>query len=197
MYRVGLGLVVGLLLASVAWSETTHRTSIVHHFRNGTILPNDDIQALEQGSHTIVVSYGGELAENGTIFFGPVPLLTPQPAIDAATFDAQTNATEATADAPVLATATIRPMAMRCITNATLGASESIIVTLRTATETVLTADGTGFACSIGTGATSCEEHDNGATMIAANAATALRGIMASDNGDGDDLSCLVWYAVD
>ena len=175
------------LVAGLAWAVTTKRVTERYDFREG---------GGANGIATVAVSYGAELAENGAIFAGPVPLTTPQPALDATGFDAQTSATEATADGPVFGNSAIRPLKMVCITAATLAAGESIVITLRAAAASVQ-AGGSDFACTIGVAALGCETTVEGETFIPANTATALRAVMASNNADGEDVACVVYYQVD
>lgn len=159
------------------------------------VLPVNSIGILEQQGGAVLVTYCGELAENGTIYFGPVPVTTASPALDGTDCDAQTSATENTADAVFQAGSAQRPMHMWCVTNATLGAAETITVTLRGSAASIA-ANATDFACTIAEAGTTCQEADNGDTSISGSTPTAIRAVMQSDNGDGEDLKCVVAWNI-
>lgn len=160
------------------------------------VLPTDAVGALEFQGHTLKVIFCGELAENGTIYMGPVPNTTGEPAIDATACDAQVNATEATADAVIMTGAQVRPMGMECVTNATLGAGETIVVTLRASEASIQTTTAVDFACTMSVGETTCVRLQNGSGLLTTVAPVAIRAVMASNNADADDLKCAVWFNV-
>lgn len=131
----------------------------------------------------------GELAENGTTFLGPS---TGQfggngadLSIGGTACDALDNVTEATADAPISPLAT-KINGMYCTTDGTLGASESIVYTLRTAAANAVTTDGaaTTVTCTIGTGETACRSPSGTTTNIAAGATVAISATETSNNAD-------------
>lgn len=187
---------IGVLLAY--GQNTIRRTTEVFNFVNGYQIGGVAV-ADQYGLKRAVVlaTFCGENAENGTIYQGPIPLTTPQPAIDATACDTLTNATETSADARLFpaGSATLRPLHMSCVTNATLGSGESIVATLR-ANAADVPAAGADFACTIGEAATTCVEEDNGDTYLAATALLSMQVAQASNNADGDDLLCLVWFEV-
>lgn len=187
-----------LVLVGVAYAQTVNRRTDVFNFVNGMQV-NGIAVADGKGmkAATVVATFCGENAENGTIFQGPIAFTTPQPAIDATACDALTNATETSADARLFpaGAATLRPLHMSCITNATLGSGESIVATLR-ANAADVQAAGADFACTMGEAATTCVEEDNGDTYLAATALLSMQVVQASNNSDGDDLLCQVWFEV-
>lgn len=206
-----------LALAVLAWAATITTRTDIWQFENGlrvckgcttitgsttagnasVVLPTSSVGALEQNATTVAVVFCAELAENSTVYGGPIPLTTPPPALDATACDTLTHGTETSADARIFpsGSATLRPMHMSCVTAATLGSEESLVATLRddAADYQAASAD---FACSIGEAALTCVEEDNGDTAEAAASLWTMQFTMASNNGDGEDGLCIVWFQV-
>lgn len=196
--------------------STVQRDTVIRDFLNGIklngsttitgsgtagnaslVLPTNSVGALEHGSTGVMAVFCGENAENGTIYQGPIAFTTPQPAIDATACDTLTNATETSADARLFAagSATLRPMHMACITNGTLGASETLTITLR-ADAADVTAAGADFACAMAASETTCVEEDNADAVYAATTLWSMQVVQASNNADADDTLCVVWFQV-
>lgn len=153
------------------------------------VLPTGSVGSTEVGMGFVQVVFCGQNDENGTIYFAPTPLTSARPALADATCDGNDNATETTADAPVVVSYTLTPKFMTCITNATLGTGESMVLTLDAATVA------TAMTCTIGEAATTCEFASATASQIAANTALALKAVETSNNSD-DDTFCVVTFAV-
>lgn len=154
------------------------------------VLPSASIGGAELMGATMRVTYCGQNAENGEIFFGPQVLTGVEPALADATCDGFDNATEATADVVLSAGLTLIPKYMRCITNGTLGASETLSFQLRDDTDNV-----SGVTCSLAEAETTCEVLVPTAAAVAAGSATAVEANEASNNAD-DDSKCIVLYQV-
>jgi len=138
----------------------------------------------------------GAAAENGTIYYGPATAVfggdgSTSYAIDSAACDALTNATEGTADAPIMTNVAFKITGLYCVQNGTLGAGETVTFTVRSAE-----ADTTPvISCSIAAGETDCRSLTGSTTDIAAGATIAIKAVQTSDNGDGDDHWCKVYFA--
>lgn len=183
-----LALLLGVSWA-VAQTPSQYRTNQRYIFTSGIELPAGG--GSELGGGTLRVAYCGELAEAGTIYFGAPDLTVSEPALASAACDALENATEGTADVVLSAGLTLAPRYMRCITDGTLGAAETLAFQLRAATATVA-----GVTCSLGEAQTVCEVFTPTAPALAVGAATAVRAIEASDNAD-DNAKCIVLYHVE
>lgn len=154
------------------------------------VLPAASIGSAELGGATLRVTYCGQNAENGEIFFGASALTLIEPAIAGTECDALDSATEATADVVLSAALVLTPKYMRCTTNGVLGASETLSFQLRDDTANV-----TGVTCSLTEAETTCEVATPTAAAIAAGSATAVEANEASNNAD-DDSKCVVLYQV-
>ena len=191
MYGRICGVCLGLVVTVVAlvWAQSRYRTNQRYVFPNGIELGSTAGSQL--GGGTLRVSYCGELAENGTTYLGPAELTTVEPALAGTACDALDNTTEATADVVLSAAQTLYPRYMRCITDGTLGAGETLAFQLRDDAASV-----TGVTCSLAVGETICEVYTPTAGAIAAGSATAVRATQASNNTD-DNGKCIVLYAVE
>lgn len=142
------------------------------------------------------VIFCGELAENSTTFLGPSTGSMggngADLSIGSSACDALDNATEATADAPI-STLVTKVIGFRCVTDGTLGASETLTFTLRTAAADVVTTDGaqTTLTCALAAGETECRAIAGSTTNIAASATLAMQATEASNNAD-DNAWCEV-----
>lgn len=138
----------------------------------------------------------GENDENGTIYFGPSTGAFGGNGADlsqgGAACDALDDATEATADAPILAASAFKVTGFYCTTDATLGAAETIVFTLRSAAAGTTPA----ITCTIGEAASQCSTTTGSTTDIAAGATIAMQAVEASDNADGDESWCRVGIAI-
>lgn len=100
--------------------------------------------------------------------------------------DALDNTVEATADL-VVSTLALKAHGMRCISDATQGAGESVVFTLRSAA-----ADTTPvISCTIAEAATECRSNVATTTNIAAGATLAVKVVPTGDNAAGN-----VWCSV-
>jgi hypothetical protein len=206
-----LGLV---LLTAVAFAQQdTSQTTVIQDFKNGlqlngstTItggagaqdsavnLPANSIGGAELSGIGLRVIYCGQADENGTIYLAPAlaPLggdTTASYAISSVACDALDNATEATADAPLLASTALKARGMYCKTSGTLGAGETLVFTLRSAA-----ADTTPvLSCALAAGDTECRTLAGTTTNIAGGATTAVKAVQVSNNTD-DDVWCMVDY---
>lgn len=196
---LALGIVVSVLVAA-----TTHTSTIRMTYKNGLVveqgdsgsaaaslvIPTGALGAAEIGGTVLRVAYCGQLAENGEIFLGSPALTAVEPALADATCDGLDSATESTADVVLSASLALSPRYMRCTTNGTLGASETIIAQLRDDTANV-----TGVTCTIIEAETACEVVVPTVAAIAAGSAIAVEANEASNNAD-DDLKCVVLFNV-
>ena len=178
-------------------SSTTSTTFTTDDTGDGEIaLRANSVGAGELAGTYQNVIFCGENAENGTTFFGPAtaPLggswATPVN-LASAGCDALDNTTEATADAPISTLAT-KVNGFRCVTDAVLGAGETIVFTLRTAAANAVTTDGaqTTLTCTIGEAATECRNVAGTTTNIVAGATLAMSVVETSNNTD-DNAWCV------
>lgn len=185
----------GPSIASITTGTTTNITGLL--YGNGATIQaaalnaGDGIKITDSsgtftasttGYVTNITFCGDDGGANNTNYMGPAtPMWTGDVGayvLASGTCSALDNATEATADAPV-STLALAVKGMRCITDQTLGASESIVYTLRSAAADVTPS----VTCTIGTGATECRS--NVATNIAAGATMAVKQVLTSDNAVG------------
>lgn len=163
---------------------------------DGTIaagdLGTDSVTAIKMSAGTIRITLCGENAENGTTYMGPNELTVVEPALASATCDALDDTTEATADSVFSAGFAIRPVYMKCITDGTLGASETLTITLRSGAGAVA-----GFGtCSIAEAETTCETSTPSTAVIAAGATLAVQVVQVSNNAD-DNTKCVLFANID
>ncbi len=165
-------------------------------FIEGT-LEVDGAARLDGGVSAVLdrVIFCGENAENGTIFFGPATALFGGDGSDyslgSVNCDALDNATEATADAPILTAAAFQVMGFRCKTDGTLGAGESIVFTLRSAAADLTPS----VTCTISEAETECSDVTSTSTDVAAGATVAMKVVEASNNAD-DNAWCQAVIAI-
>lgn len=189
-WGLGCGVAVLALCVSLAWGQSRHRTNQRYIFENGIELGTGG-GGSQIGGGSLRVAYCGELAENGTTYMGPAELTTVEPALAGTACDALDNTTEATADVVLTAGRTLYPRYMRCITDGTLGAGETLAFQLRDDTTNV-----TGVTCSLVEAGTICEVYTPEAPGMAAGSASAVRAIEASNNAD-DNGKCVVVFQVE
>lgn len=158
-------------------------------------VPEGSIAADEVSMVTDHVIFCGQADENGTIYLGPATTQfwgnnTADWTAGSAGCDALDNATEATADDPLWTNVSYKIMGGVCYTDATLGAGESVIFTMRSAA-----ADTTPQqTCTIGVGESDCSITIATTTDVAANATVAMKAVEASNNAD-DNLWCRMTIA--
>jgi hypothetical protein len=158
-------------------------------------LPENSIGADELTAFTDTVIFCGQADESGTIFIGPAlpPFLgdgSASYAIGAVACDALDNATEATVDEPLTNVGAFKITGMRCVTDGTLGAAETLTFALRTAEGATVPS----VTCALAVGETYCSTVVGTTTDIAAGATVAVSVIEASDNAD-DNVWCEVGIA--
>lgn len=201
--------VAALVVVAVEAGPSFFRTSIQYIFTNGITVEggavdlsgassitgditqsSGGITAAELAGATLRVAYCGQNDENSTVYFGPPVLTAAEPTLADATCDGLDSGTETTADVVLSAGLALYPKYMRCITNGTLGASETLTFQLRDDA-----ASATGVTCALAAGETTCEVKVPTAAAVAAASATAVRAVQVSDNTD-DDSKCVVLYQV-
>lgn len=137
------------------------------------------------------VQFCGQNDENGTIYLGPNTVAFGGDGSDGSlastACDALDSATEATADAPILANTAFQVKGFWCKTAATLGTGESITFTLRSAAANTVPA----LSCTISESQTTCATASGTTTAIAAGATVAIKAVEVGDNAD-DDSWCRV-----
>lgn len=137
----------------------------------------------------------GQADENGTIYYGPATAVfggdgSASYAMSSTGCDALDNATEGTADAPIMTNVAFKVTSLYCKQSGTLGSGEAVTFTVRSAA-----ADTTPvISCVIGEGETDCRSLTASTTDIAAGATIAIKAVQASDNSD-DDHWCKVGIA--
>lgn len=137
----------------------------------------------ELGAPTFNVILCGELAENGTTYFGPSTGAFggngADLSIGSVACDALDNTTEATADAPIFsAGVAFRVLGGYCKTDGTLGASETLTFTVRSATGSL-----SGPTCVIGVGGTDCKFGPQTSNVLPGGT-LAIKADEVSDNAD-------------
>lgn len=174
-----------------SWTLTTDGTGNAE-----VVLPENSIGPDEVAAFTDTVIFCGENAENGTIYFAPAlaPLLgdgSTSYAVGAAGCDALDNADEGTADLPLTDMPALKVTGMICRSDATMGAGETQVFTLRSAVGDIVPS----VTCTIGEAATSCSTVVSSTTDIAAGATVAVSVVAVDNNGDGDESWCKVGIA--
>lgn len=158
-------------------------------------VPEGSIGADEASIATDTVILCGQADENGTIYLGPATAVyggdgSASYAVGSAGCDALDNATEATADAPILTNTAFKIMGGVCKTDGTLGASETLAFTVRSAA-----ADTTPQqTCSLAAGESDCSITTATTTDVAAGATIAIKAVQVSNNAD-DNLWCRLTIA--
>lgn len=136
----------------------------------------------------------GQADENGTIYLGPVTAAYGGNGSDASiagtACDALDNATEATVDAPILTNTAFAVVGGVCKTNGTLGASETVTFTMRSAAADTSPVQ----SCVISEGESDCSITTSTTTDVAAGATIAMKAVQVSNNSD-DDLWCRMTIA--
>lgn len=138
----------------------------------------------------------GELAENGTTYFGPANAIilgngSTSYALGTAGCDALDNTTEGTADAPVTNLGPFKVDGIWCTTDAALGAGESATYTVRSA-EGDLTPSVT---CTIAESTSYCRSLTGSTTDIGAGATLAIKAVQSSNNAD-DNGWCKIYISL-
>ncbi len=161
-------------------------------------LPENSIGPDELAVITMTVDLCGQNDENSTVYFGPH--LTDNwlegendvtdGSIGGTICDALDSGTEATADAPLTGVLAYKVLGMYCFTDGTLGASETLVFTARSA-EADLTPSVT---CSLAEGNTSCVSVTGSTTDIADGATIAVKTVQSSNNSD-DNSWCRVYIS--
>jgi hypothetical protein len=165
------------------------------------ILPENSVGAGEIGALLLPVIFCGELAENGTTYLGPSTGAFggngADLSIGSTACDALDSTTEATADTPLFTNTPLKWMGLLCKTDGTLGASETIVFTARTAAADVVTTDSTAttITCTISVGESECRSLVGSTTNIAAGATVAVKAVETSNNSD-DNAHCVALMAV-
>ncbi len=144
------------------------------------------------------VIFCGEADENGTIYYGPAvtefgggtSAITYT--IAAAGCDALDNATEGTADAPIMTNVAFKVTGLFCKQDGTLASGEAITFTVRSATADLTPT----VTCVVGEGETDCRSLTGSTTDVAAGATVAVKAVQTSNNGDGDNHWCKVYIAL-
>ena len=198
----GLTLPTGNLVVTTGSVSTATVNGVAGDTGNAEVtLPENSVGPDEIAGPIMNVIFCGELAENGTTYLGPaVTILGGEGAdyqIGTAACDALDNTTEATADAPLFTNVAFKVMGGFCKTDGTLGASETLTYTVRTATASVVTTDGaaTTLTCTISTGQSDCRILAGSTTDIAAGATIAMQAVEASNNAD-DNGWCVLTIAL-
>lgn len=147
------------------------------------------VNAIDGGAVIDTVILCGQADENGTIYLGPATAAFGGDGSDASigstACDALDNATEATADAPILTDTAFKILGGICKTDGTLGASETLTFTFRSAAADTVPQQ----TCSLSEGESDCSITTATTTDIAAGATIAAKAVQASDNSD-DNLWC-------
>jgi hypothetical protein len=158
-------------------------------------LAENAIDSDDFAANTMQVLFCGENAENGTTFFGPSTGAFggngADLSIGSAACDALDNTTEATADAPIFTLVPFKVTGMYCKTDGTLGASETLTFTLRTAAGATVPS----VTCALAVGEQECRANIPTTTDIAAGATIAVQATESSNNAD-DNGWCSVGIAL-
>jgi len=88
------------------------------------------------------------------------------------------NATEATADAPILTNVAFKVAGAVCTTDGTIGAAENVVFTMRSAEADTSPAQ----TCTIGVGEKDCSITNATTTDVAAGATIAMKAVQTGDN---------------
>ena|SRR5688500_15610718 len=177
---LGALLLIIMSIASLATAQGRMRETEFYNFQNG-MSPIAGFRA----------NYCGQHDENGVIYLSPGGFTVVEPVLADATCDGRDGATEATQDLGWTANAAFRPIYMHCLTNATLGAGETIVFQLR-----IDGADVPGMRCSLAVAGLVCDAKVAGRHKLPKGGQSAVQVTQVSDNAD-DDSKCIVIYAID
>jgi hypothetical protein len=209
--RVLLASLAGVLVLLTTVMAATFRVTTTYQFASGLqtdsitslsgttgdsamALPANSVGGAEVSGMPLTLTFCGQADENGTIYLSPTSGINGVDFADGADYsiagtacDGLDGATEGTQDLVIFPEVAFKVMGMYCMTNGTLGASEALTLTLRSAAANVTPS----VSCAVGEAATSCRSLSGTTTDVAAGAAVAVRAVQVSNNSD-DDLWCQV-----
>lgn len=160
------------------------------------VLPENSVAGQEISGVFMNVIFCGQAEENATTYLGPATAIlggdgSTSYAISSAACDALDNTTESTADAPLFTNVAFKVAGLYCKTSGTLGASETVVFTMRSAAAGTTPA----ITCTISEAQSDCRSLTGTTTDIAAGATVAVQAVQSSNNAD-DDLWCSVSIAL-
>ena len=152
------------------------------------------INAFDGGGVVDTVIACGQADESGTIYMGPATAAFGGDGSDASiggtACDALDDATEGTADAPIVTNVAFKILGALCTTDGTLGAGETVVFSLRTAAAATVPAQ----TCTVSEAESDCSITTATTTDVAAGATIAVKAVQSGDNAD-DNLWCRLTIA--
>jgi hypothetical protein len=181
---IAFGLVVGLAWAA---GEMTDETDIIMNYTAGVRARG---AAVPMGFTQNLVICGDDAGTTTTNYLGPSLPSWKGDGTDyslaSTACSALDSTTEATADL-VVSSLAMRAFGMRCISDATQAAGESLVMTLRSAAADTVPV----LSCTIGEAATECRQSLASSAPIAAGATLAVKVVPAGNNS-----AAHVWCSV-
>ena len=181
---------LGFSLGVVVAVGSYHPTTEFYDFKNGYGLGTGNGTAFIQD----LVICGDDAGTTTTNYLGPSLPSWKGDGTDyslaSAACSALDSTTEATADLAV-STLAMQALGMRCISDSTQAAGESLTMTLRSAAADTVPA----ITCVIGVAATECRSTTQGMAPIAAGATLAVKVVPSGNNAAGH-VQCVVTLAL-